>query len=301
MKTNKLFLGLTSAVLALSLAACGTDTSASEPAPAAAEEAAEEVVEEVVEEVAEPEVLTIIATVNTHEVILNEAKPILLEKYNVELDIIETEDYYTPNRAVSDGDADANYSQHVPFFDNEKSENGYAISNVAGIHIEPFGFYSNKYDSLEDLPDGAHIITSNSVADHGRVLEILAKEGLITLADGVTSLTATKEDIIDNPHNYDFSIEVNPEQLTNALEDAQADLVAINGNYAIGAGLKPSEDALLLEQADQDNPYVNIVAVQEGHENDAKIQALVEVLQSDEIRSFIESTWSDDSVIPAVK
>ena len=238
---------------------------------------------------------------NTHEVILNEAKPILLEKYNVELDIIETEDYYTPNRAVSDGDADANYFQHVPFFDNEKSENGYAISNVAGIHIEPFGFYSNKYDSLEDLPDGAHIITSNSVADHGRVLEILAKEGLITLADGVTSLTATKEDIIDNPHNYDFSIEVNPEQLTNALEDAQADLVAINGNYAIGAGLKPSEDALLLEQADQDNPYVNIVAVQEGHENDAKIQALVEVLQSDEIRSFIESTWSDGSVIPAVK
>lgn len=301
MKTNKLFLGLTSAVLALSLAACGTDTSASEPAPAAAEEAAEEVVEEVVEEVAEPEVLTIIATANPHEVILNEAKPILLEKYNVELDIIETEDYYTPNRAVSDGDADANYFQHVPFFDNEKSENGYAISNVAGIHIEPFGFYSNKYDSLEDLPDGAHIITSNSVADHGRVLEILAKEGLITLADGVTSLTATKEDIIDNPHNYDFSIEVNPEQLTNALEDAQADLVAINGNYAIGAGLKPSEDALLLEQADQDNPYVNIVAVQEGHENDAKIQALVEVLQSDEIRSFIESTWSDGSVIPAVK
>lgn len=80
-----------------------------------------------------------------------------------------------------------------------------------------------------------------------RILSILAKAGLITLKDGVDELTATKEDIVDNPHNYDFSIEVNPEQLTNTLDDDQADLVAINGNYAIAAGLKPSTDALLLE------------------------------------------------------
>ena len=287
MKTTNVFKAFATALLALSLAACGSSSAGS--ADAGTQPAAEK------------ETLTVIATANPHEVILNEAKPILLEKYNVDLQIIETEDYYTPNRAVSDGDADANFFQHVPFFDNEKAENGYKISNVGGIHIEPFGFYSRKYTSLDELPDGAHIITSNSVADHGRVLEILAKAGLITLKDGVDSLSATKEDIIDNPHNFDFSIEVNPEQLTNALDDAQADLVAINGNYAIGAGLKPSSDALLLEQADQNNPYVNIVACQEGHENDAKIKALVEVLQSDEIVNFIKENWSDGSVIPAVK
>lgn len=287
MKTSNVLKAFGTALLALSLAACGSSSAGS--ADAGTQPAAEK------------ETLTVIATANPHEVILNEAKPILLEKYNVDLQIIETEDYYTPNRAVSDGDADANFFQHVPFFDNEKAENGYKISNVGGIHIEPFGFYSRKYTSLDELPDGAHIITSNSVADHGRVLEILAKAGLITLKDGVDSLSATKEDIIDNPHNFDFSIEVNPEQLTNALDDAQADLVAINGNYAIGAGLKPSSDALLLEQADQNNPYVNIVACQEGHENDAKIKALVEVLQSDEIVNFIKENWSDGSVIPAVK
>ena len=290
MKTTEVFKTLTAAVLALTLAACGSSASSGSAAPAASGEAS-----------AEAEKLTVIATANPHEVILNEAKPILKDQYNIDLEIIETEDYYTPNRAVSDGDADANFFQHVPFFDNEKAENGYKISNVGGIHIEPFGFYSKKYSSLDELPDGAHIITSNSVADHGRVLEILAKEGLITLKDGVDSLSATKEDIIDNPHNFDFSIEVNPEQLTNALEDAQADLVAINGNYAIGAGLKPSSDALLLEQADQNNPYVNIVVCQEGHEEDAKIKALVEVLQSDAIVSFIKQNWSDGSVIPAAK
>ena len=295
MKLNNVIKTLTASLLALTLVACGSSTSEATTADTGAAEPTA-----TAETSAAPEKLSVIATANPHEIILEAAKPLLLEQYNVELEIIPTEDYYTPNRAVSDGDADANYFQHVPFFDNEKAENGYKISNVGGIHIEPFGFYSNKYKSLDELPDGATIVISNSVADHGRILTILEKAGLLKLKDGVDSLTATIEDIEENPHNFTFT-EVNPEQLTNTLPDAKADLVAINGNYAIGAGLKPSQDALLLEQADQDNPYVNIVVCQEGHEQDAKIKALVEVLQSDEIRKFIEDTWNDGSVIPATK
>jgi len=289
MNIKKISSVVTSGILALSLAACGSSSSAAATAAASTEAAA----------AAEPQTLSVIATANPHEVILNAAAPILLEKYNIKLDIIETEDYYTPNRAVNDGDADANFFQHVPFFDNEVAENGYDLVNVCGVENEPFGFYSKKYKSLDELPDGAHIVTSNSVADHGRILSILAKAGLITLKDGVDELTATKEDIVDNPHNYDFSIEVNPEQLTNTLDDDQADLVAINGNYAIAAGLKPSTDALLLEQADSTNPYVNILVTRSDLKDDPRIQALAEVLKSDEIKNFITSTWSDGSVIPA--
>ena len=289
MNIKKISSVVTSGILALSLAACGSSSSAAATAAASTEAAA----------AAEPQTLSVIATANPHEVILNAAAPILLEKYNIKLDIIETEDYYTPNRAVNDGDADANFFQHVPFFENEVAENGYDLVNVCGVEIEPFGFYSKKYKSLDELPDGAHIVTSNSVADHGRILSILAKAGLITLKDGVDELTATKEDIVDNPHNYDFSIEVNPEQLTNTLDDDQADLVAINGNYAIAAGLKPSTDALLLEQADSTNPYVNILVTRSDLKDDPRIQALAEVLKSDEIKNFITSTWSDGSVIPA--
>lgn len=294
MNIKKLTSVVTSGILALSLAACGSSSSAAATAAASTEAAAAASTA-----AAESQTLSVIATANPHEVILNAAAPILLEKYNIKLDIIETEDYYTPNRAVNDGDADANFFQHVPFFDNEVAENGYDLVNVAGVEIEPFGFYSKKYKSLDELPDGAHIVTSNSVADHGRILSILAKAGLITLKDGVDELTATKEDIVDNPHNYDFSIEVNPEQLTNTLDDDQADLVAINGNYAIAAGLKPSQDALLLEQADSSNPYVNILVTRTDLKDDPRIQALAEVLKSDEIKNFITTTWSDGSVIPA--
>lgn len=298
MKTGKFTRIISTAVLALSLAACGSSSSAAATTAAATAAASAPAASEAAA-AAEPTTLSVIATANPHEVILNAAAPILLEKYNITLNIIETEDYYTPNRAVNDGDADANFFQHVPFFDNEVAENGYDLVNVTGVEIEPFGFYSKKYSSLDELPDGAHIITSNSVADHGRILSILAKAGLITLADGVDELTATKEDIVDNPHNYDFSIEVNPEQLTNTLDDAQADLVAINGNYAIAAGLKPSEDALLLEQADSTNPYVNILVTRTELKDDPRIQALAEVLTSDDIKKFITDTWADGSVIPA--
>ena len=244
--------------------------------------------------------ITVIATPNPHAQILEYAKDILAED-GWELDIMVVEDYYMPNRAINAGEADANYFQHVPFFDGEVKEHGYKIANAAGIHIEPFGFYSKTVTSLDKLPDGAKVILSNSVADHGRILSILEKAGLITLKEGVDAMNATIEDIVDNPKNLDISHEneIDPALLTKAYENNEGDLVAINGNYAIAAGLNPTEDAVLLEQADATNPYVNIVACREGEENSDKIKALVEVLKSEEVRNFITTTYADGSVIPA--
>ena len=141
------------------------------------------------------------------------------------------------------------------------------------------------------------IVISNSVADHGRILAILDKAGVIELDDDVKVQDATIEDIKSNPLNLEFK-EIKPEILTNAYENNEGALIAINGNYAIDAGLNPTKDAVLLESADEDNPYVNIVACQKGHENDEKIKALIEVLQSDKIKNYITSTYSDGSVIP---
>lgn len=245
--------------------------------------------------------LTIIATANPHAVILEEAKPILKEQYGIDLEVTVTDDYFIPNEAVSNGEADANFFQHVPFFDQEKQEKNYKISNVGGVHIEPFGIYSKKYTNVSDIPDGATVIISNSIADNGRILAILAQEDLVKLPEGADVLTLTIADIdndTNNPKHLKFQ-EVKPELLATSFENGEGDIVAINGNYAIDAGLKPASDALILEKADESNPYVNIIACQEGHENDEKIQALVKVLQSDEIRDFIKKNWSDGSVISA--
>lgn len=241
--------------------------------------------------------ITVVATLDPHSKVLEFAKDILAKDgWNLEITVVDK--YEIPNEAVDAGNADANYFQHVPFFDNEVATKGYALVNAASIHIEPFGFYSKTITSVDALQDGAKVVISNSVADHGRILSILDKAGVITLKDGVDALNATTADIASNPKNLTFN-EINPEMLIVAFENNEGDLVAINGNYAIQGGLNPTKDAVILEQADATNPYVNILACRAGEENSEKIQALVKVLKSDEVRNFILSTYSDGSVIPA--
>lgn len=282
---KKLFRLLASLILASSLVACGSKKQ-------------ETTSNDTSSETKTVEKLKVSATLDPHSTILEFAKPILLEKYNIELEIEVLDDYYVFNKALDAKEVDANYFQHVPFFNGEVEANGYKISNVAGIHIEPFGFYSKTVKSIDEIQEGAKVVISNSVADHGRILAILEKAGLIKLKEGTDVLNATSADIEENAKNLQF-IEVKPELLTSAYENNEGDLIAINGNYAIQAKLNPVKDAVILEQADSTNPYVNIIAVQEGTQEDAKIKALVEVLKSDEVKEFIKTTWTDGSVIPA--
>ena len=240
--------------------------------------------------------LTVSATLDPHAKILEQAKPLLKEKYGIDLEVKVLDDYYIFNKALDTGDVDANYFQHRPFFDGDVEKNNYKIAEAGAIHIEPFGFYSKTVKSKDQIKDGAKVIISNSVADHGRILAILADAGLITIKDGVKVLDATVKDIASNPKNLEFT-EIKPELLATSFNNGEGDLVAINGNYALQAHLNPTKDAVILESANADNPYVNIVACQKGHENDEKIKALVEVLKSDDIKKFIEETYKG-SVIP---
>jgi len=238
--------------------------------------------------------ITIMATVDPHEKILKAAEPLLKEK-GYTLEIQTTDNYYVPNEAVSNGEIDANYFQHVIFFDGEKESHGYKIANAGAIHLEPFGLYSNTLENINDLQNGSTVIISNSVADHGRILSLLESAGLITLKEGIVKSEATQADVTSNPLNLTFK-EVAPELLTTALSNNEGDIVAINGNYALQAGLNPSKDAVVLESTDN-NPYVNIIACQEGHENDEKIKVLVEVLTSDDIQEFIETEYEGSVIV----
>lgn len=238
--------------------------------------------------------ITVICTVDPHSKILEEAKPLLEEK-GYTLKIETSDDYYIQNKVVSTGEVDANYFQHVIFFNNEVNEHGYEISNAAAIHLEPFGFYSKSIKNINELQSGAKIIISDSVSDNGRILSILETANLITLKDGVDKTKATINDIATNPLNLEFE-EVKPEMLTTFYDNNEGDLVAINGNYAIQAGLNPVKDAIILEST-ENNPYVNIVACQKGKENDPKIQALVEVLTSKEIKTFIETEYEGSVIV----
>ena len=233
------------------------------------------------------------ATPAPHAQILEVAKEILA-KDGYTLEIREFDDYVLPNEAVEDGSILANYFQHITFMNDFNAGSGTHLVSVAGIHYEPFGLYAGKCASLAELSDGAQIAVPNDGTNEARALLLLEQEGLIKLKDGV-GLSATKTDIVENPHNYEI-VEMEARLLTTTLQDV--DVAVINGNYAIDAGLKVSE-ALAVESADGTaaDAYVNVLTVKEGNENNEAVQALVKALQSEEVRNFILNTY-DGAVVP---
>ncbi|MED4924252.1 MetQ/NlpA family ABC transporter substrate-binding protein [Anoxybacillus geothermalis] len=231
-----------------------------------------------------------------HAEILEKAKPILKKK-GIDLEIITFQDYILPNKALADKEIDANYFQHIPYLESQMKEHGYDFVNAGGIHIEPIGLYSKKYKSIEELPDGATIIMSNSVADHGRILSMLQEKGLIKLKEGVDKTKATVNDIVENPKHLKFKADVDAGLLPQIYKNGEGDAVLINANYALDAGLDPAKDPIAVESP-KNNPYVNIVAVRKGDENRKEIKTLVEVLQSKEIQDFIKEKYHG-AVIPA--
>ncbi len=238
-------------------------------------------------------VIKVGANITPHAEILEEAKPILAKK-GITLEIVKLEDSITPNTGVIEGSLDANYFQHVPYLDQFNKENDSDLVSIGAIHYEPFGIYAGRVTKLSALPDGAVVAVPNNVTNEARALLLLAQEGIITLNDDA-GVNATVEDITDNPKNIQFK-ELAPEQLVSALPDV--DIAVINGNYAIEGGLKVSE-ALAVEANDglAAKTYANIIATSPDKKNDKALKILVEVLQSSEIKSFIEEKY-DGAVVP---
>ncbi len=298
---------LSSVLLALSLSAlaltgCGSstdtpaDTSAEETTAAAdgAETAADSETEAAADEATADgdNVIKVGATSTPHGEILEFVKDKLAEQgYDLQITIYD--DYVLPNKAVADGELDANYFQHTPYLNSFNASNGTDLVSVAKIHYEPFGLYGNGVTSVADVAEGASIVIPADDSNETRALLLLQQEGLIELPedananDGVTTL-----DIVDN-HGYNITtVQADTVAAQFANSDAGS-LAVINGNYALAAGLDINT-ALAVEDASGDaaQTYANIIAVRNGDENLPKIQALVSTLQSDDVKTYIEENYN---------
>ena len=214
-----------------------------------------------------------------------------LSAQGITLEVKEFTDYVTPNDAVEYGEIDANYFQHIPYLESFNTEHGYHLVNAGGIHVEPIALYSSKYSSLSDIPNGAVIAIPNDPTNEGRALLLLQSAGLIKLKENA-GLEAIPLDIVENPKNLKFS-EIEAATLPRILSDVDA--AVINGNYAIPAGLVATRDGLFVEGAD--SPYVNVIAVKAGNENNPAVKALVEALKSDKVKAYVAEHYKNGEVV----
>lgn len=230
------------------------------------------------------------ATPEPHAELLNLVKDDLAAE-GISLEVIEFQDYVIPNEAVESGEIDANYFQHLPYLNSFNDERGYHLVNAGGIHVEPFAVYSSKIKDLKDLKKKAKIAIPNDPTNEGRALLLLQDAGLITLKEGA-GLQATPQDIADNPLKIKFK-EIEAASLPRVLKDFDA--AVINGNYAIQADLSALKDGLFVEGSS--SPYVNVIAVKAGNENNDAIKALVKALQSDKVKDYIAKKYPTGEVV----
>jgi len=237
------------------------------------------------------EELSIAATPVPHAEILEFVKPMLAEQ-GVELEVKVFTDYIQPNVQVDQKRMDANFFQHQPYLDEFNAGRGTNLVTVTGVHVEPFGAYSSKIKSLDDLKEGGVVAIPNDPTNGGRALLLLQKAGLITLKEG-SKITATPRDIADNPKNLEFK-ELEAATLPRILN--QVDVALINTNYALEAGLNPTKDALIIEGSD--SPYVNILVARPDNKDSDAMKKLAAALTSEDVKDFINEKYQG-AVVPA--
>ncbi|MFD7748085.1 MetQ/NlpA family ABC transporter substrate-binding protein [Streptomyces sp. NPDC059698] len=267
------------AALALGLSACGTD---SDPASKGGTGAGADT----------SKALVVAASPTPHADILEFVEKNLAAKEGLKLEVKEFTDYVLPNTATQNGQVDANFFQHKPYLDDFNAKQKTTIVPVVDVHLEPLGLYSKKVKDLGDIKAGQTIAVPNDTTNGGRALQLLAENGLITLKDGVGT-SATLSDITDKK-GLEFK-ELEAATVPRALNDVDA--AVINGNYAIQAELSPAKDSLALEKA-EGNPYANFLAVKKGNEKDPRVEKLAKLLNSDEVKKYIEDTYKG-SIVPA--
>lgn len=297
---------LTATVLAVAmLAGCGSDNapaaqdsetadeSAEAEAPADTEETAPAESDDAGETDAPAEtvVLKTVCDLTPHSEILNSAADLLAEK-GIELDIVSTTWDATWNEMLIDGEVDFAYFMHVPAMESIEEEMGVTLYSAGTVHVEPYACFSNKYASVDEIPDDAVIAVPNDASNEYRALKVLEANGFITLSADITSLNASAQEI----EEYVKPIEIVELDQANIIPMGDDfDAYFVNVNRALEAGLDTT--AYLMRES-EDSEYANIITVTEANKDNPAIATLVEVLKSDEVKQFIESNYNG-AVIPA--
>ena len=261
MKLRNLFL---TAVAAVTLAACGNQTSKQETSKET--KPAEHVKVAVVGRAA-------------HEIwdfVADKAK-----KENIDLEVVEMNDYVLPNTALEEGSVQLNAFQHRAYLAQWNKDKGSDIKEIGTTFIVPLYYFSTKYKSLKDLPENAKVLVPKEVAIQGRALVALETEGLITLKDGVGT-KASLADITSNPRNLEI-IEAESAQAPRLLQDVDA--ASINGSMAQDAGLKVEDyiftDADHLDTIPKDR--FNIIAANAKDADNPTYKKIVALFQADDV------------------
>lgn len=206
-----------------------------------------------------------------------------LEKKGYKIQIVEFSDYVQPNNALAEKEIDVNVFQHSTYLKKFSTDHGLDLSYLTEIPTAAMGIFSDSYDSIESLPNGSVIAIPNDDTNLSRALRVLAQTGAVEIDPNIDASKAKISDISVNPKGFTFK-EVTAEILPSVLDSVGAAI--INGNYAMGAGLKLS-DAVYNEVLGPG--YFNVIAVRTEDVDKDFAKEIYRIVHSDFFRQVIEN------------
>ena len=225
-------------------------------------------------------------------VVAQAAQKVAKDKFGLEVELVQFNDYVMPNEALHQGDIDANVFQNKPYLDVQAKQRGYKFAILGNTFVFPLAGYSKKIKTLAELKDGSTIIIPNDPTNLGRALLLLQKAGLIKLKDGI-GLLPTANDITGNSKNLKI-LELEAPQLPRALDDQNVTIAVINNTFATPVGLIPARDGLFME--DPKSPYVNIIVSREDNKSAENVKKFVKAYQSEEVASVADSEFKGGAI-----
>ncbi|WP_273706167.1 MetQ/NlpA family ABC transporter substrate-binding protein [Leuconostoc mesenteroides] len=209
------------------------------------------------------------------------------KKENITIKVKNFTDGVSLNAATAQGKVDVNAFQSYAYFvAYNKNNSSNKLSVLGTTYLEPMGIYSEKYDSIDDIPDGSTIAIANNAANTARGLKLLAKAGLITLKDNFGSLSGVN-DIKNNPHNFKFK-EIDDTTGPRVIKDNSIAAALIGNTIALEGKLNDLKNSLYYEKINQSTKdNINILATAEKNKNNAKFKKLVKLYHSKAAQKYI--------------
>ncbi|MEH7436832.1 MetQ/NlpA family ABC transporter substrate-binding protein [Neobacillus drentensis] len=264
---KKWFLAMVLVLVVGALAACGSSSESKDKAEAKSKD------------------IKLGATAGPYSDMLKEAIVPGLEKKGYKVEIVEFSDYIQPNKALDNGDIQANLFQHSIYLENFAKENNMKLTALISVPTAPMGLYSKKYKSLDEVKDGATVTLPNDPTNAARALNTLRDEGLITINESADPLKVSEKDIVDNKKNLKFQA-IEAGQLPRSVDSV--DLAAVPGNFALAAKMNLL-DALALEN--MLDSYRNIVAVKTANKDTQLAKDIKEVVESADFEKVIDEKF----------
>ena len=281
---RKVIAGVLMGAAVLSLAACGkTETAATTAAQAAeSQDTQADSTEAAADTTGDKKEIVYGKSQGPYTELFEAAIVPILEEEGYTVKGVDFSDLQTADIGLNDGDVDVNVEQHTAYMENFNANYNADLVALSPIPTVPAGVYSAKYKSVDEIPDGAKVAVPNDASNTARCYLMLQKIGRIKLADDVDPSAVTQDDIVENPHNIEFT-EMKSLTIPAAIQDF--DYVAITGSVVYNAGIDPST-ALATEDI-QDHLVLQVV-VKEENKDAEWTKAIVDAYHSDEFKQYME-------------